>query len=209
MMFEEPTEQQAQLIKWPIVISDNAWQAMNLEGHATSAQMLERRNDTIYMALEALALCTSPEVQEFYDIEVPCVVTTGDPLEDHWLQLRVVVVRKQGEPRGLKIMLRDEVFDPEQPIPGIFFQPGRFVQSKGVHALVKQKLLDPSVYLSRHLVGDWGDLDDEDKQSNKQALEHGLRLLSAYKIDAAGEDKLWIITEADRSCTTLLLPSEY
>jgi hypothetical protein len=52
-----------------------------------------------------------------------------------------------------------------------------------------------------------GDLEEEDRQENARSLEHGFRLLSAYKT-VAGE-KLWVITEADRSVTTLLLPSEY
>jgi hypothetical protein len=60
--------------------------------------------------------------------------------------------------------------------------------------------------LSRHVTGDWGDLCDEDKQTNEIALNEGLRLFSSYIING---NKLWIITEWDRSATTLLLPSEY
>jgi hypothetical protein len=55
--------------------------------------------------------------------------------------------------------------------------------------------------------GDWGDLPDEDRVENEFSLEHGFRILSSYAT-AAGE-KLWAITEADRSATTLLLPEEY
>jgi len=65
----------------------------------------------------------------------------------------------------------------------------------------------PGEFLARHHSGDWGDLEEEDRQENARSLEHGFRLLSAYKT-VAGE-KLWVITEADRSVTTLLLPSEY
>jgi len=61
--------------------------------------------------------------------------------------------------------------------------------------------------LNRHVKGDWGDVDDEDKQSNDQALKQGTRLLSAY--EAKGLPKIWIITEADRSATTILFPDEY
>lgn len=61
--------------------------------------------------------------------------------------------------------------------------------------------------VKRHAEGDWGDLCDEDKQSNEDALKHGNRLLSNYE-DANGH-KLYIITEADRATTTLLLPEEY
>jgi hypothetical protein len=69
--------------------------------------------------------------------------------------------------------------------------------------------------LSRHLTADWGCVSAEDKDSNDEAVTEGLRLLSAYPIDPAkpsegfGENTLWIITEADRSATTFLLPEEY
>src|SRR5581483_8656202 len=68
--------------------------------------------------------------------------------------------------------------------------------------------------LARHLTGDWGCVCDEDKQANNEALTHGDRILSAYPIDPSkpsegfGENTLWIITEADRSVTTFLLPDE-
>jgi hypothetical protein len=63
--------------------------------------------------------------------------------------------------------------------------------------------------LDRHHSGDWGDLDIDDKAANELAVESGEdRILSCYKLDGR-EVALWIITEADRSVTTLLLPSEY
>ncbi len=61
--------------------------------------------------------------------------------------------------------------------------------------------------LARHATGDWGDLCEGDKQANDADLIHGGRLLSAYVLRDG--TKLWIITEADRSATTLLLPSDY
>lgn len=61
--------------------------------------------------------------------------------------------------------------------------------------------------LLRHVRGDWGDLDAEDREANERAVLEGSRLLSAYRT-ASGE-KFWIITECDRSVTTFLLPSEY
>lgn len=61
-------------------------------------------------------------------------------------------------------------------------------------------------YLARHMTGDWGDLSDDDKAENELSLEEGFRLFSAYDTSAG---RLWIITEADRSATTLLLPEEY
>ena len=61
--------------------------------------------------------------------------------------------------------------------------------------------------LGRHALGDWGDLDPEDLQANNEALRDGSRLLSAYCFD--DHFKVWIITEADRSATTILLPEDY
>ena len=60
--------------------------------------------------------------------------------------------------------------------------------------------------LSRHVGGDWGDLDGHDYRTNEQALKTGARLLSAYDTPAG---RAWVITEADRSSTCVLLPSEY
>jgi hypothetical protein len=62
-------------------------------------------------------------------------------------------------------------------------------------------------YLSRHASGDWGELDAHDRRANEYALEHGLRVLSAYTLSSG--QKIWVITEADRSNTTILLPEEY
>jgi hypothetical protein len=66
---------------------------------------------------------------------------------------------------------------------------------------------DPIEFLSRHVVGDWGELPDEDKQENELSVEKGFRILSAYALDTG--EKIWIITERDRSVTTLILPCEY
>jgi hypothetical protein len=60
--------------------------------------------------------------------------------------------------------------------------------------------------LRRHEAGDWGDLDPPDIRSNEAALKHGGRLLSAY---GQGDRRFWIITECDRSATTILLPDDY
>ena len=60
--------------------------------------------------------------------------------------------------------------------------------------------------LRRHAGGDWGDLDGHDRRANERALKYGTRLLSSYPV---GDGKVWIITEADRSSTCLLLPEEY
>ena len=63
------------------------------------------------------------------------------------------------------------------------------------------------VALTRHLSGDWGELDEHDWQANESALLEGTRLLSAYV--ASNGERFWIITEASRDVTTSLLPEEY
>ena len=88
------------------------------------------------------------------------------------------------------------------------FSPGQVVMTTGIDELVRQGRLNPSPYLRRHLHGDWGDLCDDDRQLNDAALKSGEdRLFSSYLVEPGL--KLWIITEWDRSVTTLLLPSEY
>jgi hypothetical protein len=62
-------------------------------------------------------------------------------------------------------------------------------------------------FLRRHVSGDWSDLSEQDAQENETSVRVGLRILSTYRISTG--EKLWIITEADRSSTTILLPSEY
>ncbi|MFT0546137.1 hypothetical protein ACMHYO_07240 [Allopusillimonas ginsengisoli] len=93
-------------------------------------------------------------------------------------------------------------------VPNMRFPPGQLILTAGVDELVQQGRLNPSMYLRRHLGGDWGDLVEGDSQLNDAALALGQdRLFSSYQI--APDLKIWIITEWDRSVTTLLLPSEY
>jgi hypothetical protein len=90
------------------------------------------------------------------------------------------------------------------------FSSGTILMTCGVNSLVAEsedfaKFVSAS--LGRHLSGDWGELCAEDRQENEFALLHNLRLFSAYKADNL--PKIWIITEADRSATTVLFPGEY
>ena len=87
---------------------------------------------------------------------------------------------------------------------------GRLLMTRGVNDLVAEdeafaKFVMSS--LTRHRRGDWGNLTDEDIQENELSLKEGYRLLSAY--ESKGLPKIWIITEADRSATTILFPNEY
>lgn len=93
---------------------------------------------------------------------------------------------------------------PDTPPP---FRAGLLVMTRSVQALAAQGRLEPSQYLRRHLSGDWGDISQDDRDANARAIVNGDRLFSSYKI--AADLTLWIITEADRSATTLLLPDDY
>ena len=85
------------------------------------------------------------------------------------------------------------------------FSPGLFVATPNALAHVTNPEILAS--LARHLSGDWGDVDDEDRAANDRALIEGTRLLSVYY--TADQTKFWIITEWDRSVTTVLLPEDY
>jgi len=87
------------------------------------------------------------------------------------------------------------------------FDLGQLVATPGALAALEKTGQNAMEFLSRHVRGDWGELPREDKDENKLSLEKGFRLLSSYRTIAG--DRLWVITEADRSVTTLLLPEEY
>jgi hypothetical protein len=86
------------------------------------------------------------------------------------------------------------------------FPLGKIVATPGAWEVLLEAGENPLSYLSRHASGDWGDLDEDDRRENERSLKHGWRLLSSYPV---GEKVIWIITEADRSVTTILLPEEY
>ena len=83
---------------------------------------------------------------------------------------------------------------------------GKVVATPGVLKLLSEIGEDPFDFLARHAAGDWGDLCAFDHRQNEIALREGLRVLSSYDVPAG---RVWIITEADRSVTTILLPEEY
>jgi hypothetical protein len=87
------------------------------------------------------------------------------------------------------------------------FPLGRIVATPGALAALEGAADNPASFLRRHVTGDWGELDAEDRRENEFSVAQGFRLLSSYTL--TNGTKLWIITEADRSSTTLLLPSEY
>ncbi len=86
------------------------------------------------------------------------------------------------------------------------FSLGQIVATPGALELLQKHNMTPMQVLEKHVTGFFGDLCDEDKEANNEAIWNEERILSSYKI---GDEKLWLITEADRSSTTILLSSEY
>jgi hypothetical protein len=86
------------------------------------------------------------------------------------------------------------------------FALGKLVATPGALALMQEHGIDGLALLSRHVRGDWGDLTEADKQENELSVIEGFRIFSAY---GQGERRLFVITEADRSVTTILRPDEY
>ena len=92
---------------------------------------------------------------------------------------------------------------------GLPFKLGDVAMTAGCYDFMKERGLLPSVpamLVARHAMADWGDMCEEDCNSNARALEEGGRLMSSYMV---GSRKVWVITESDRSVTTLLFPDEY
>jgi len=90
------------------------------------------------------------------------------------------------------------------------FKPGKIYSTKGIDAKIREDRRFGEfcrLSLIRHLKCDWGDLDEHDKQANDLAIKNNLRILSSYNNHYFC--RIWIITEADRSTTTILLPEKY
>ncbi len=91
------------------------------------------------------------------------------------------------------------------PVPTAKFRLGRIVSTP--NALEHLTQADILSGIQRHQAGDWGDVNEHDRKENELSLKEGFRLWSVYH--AANGMKFWLITEADRSFTTVLLPEDY
>lgn len=87
------------------------------------------------------------------------------------------------------------------------FDIGQVVATPGALEALREAEQSPAEFLARHVRGDWGEIPPEDWEENEFSLTKELRILSAYRIQKG--ERIWVITEADRSLTTLLLPEEY
>ena len=93
----------------------------------------------------------------------------------------------------------------DEPKP--LFRLGQIVGTPGALDALIVAQQEPVNLLLRHVTGDWGDLDYEDKKENELSVKEGFRILSSYALETGV--KVWVITEWDRSVTTILLPEEY
>ena len=93
--------------------------------------------------------------------------------------------------------------EPSKPL----FPLGQVVGTPGAIDALAQAGQEPIEFLARHVTGQWGELDEEDKAQNDFSVKNDLRILSAYTLETGV--KVWLITESDRSATTILLPEEY
>jgi hypothetical protein len=87
------------------------------------------------------------------------------------------------------------------------FALGQILATPGALNALEEAGDDARAFLARHQSGDWGNLDEHDKRENELSIQRGFRIISAYTTSKGV--KLWVITEADRSSTTILLPDEY
>jgi len=84
---------------------------------------------------------------------------------------------------------------------------GRVLSTPAALDAMEQAGVSPTLYLRRHATGDWGELSEEDRQENELSVEQGFRVMSVYRLPS--DVKMYVITEADRSATTFLLPADY
>ena len=87
------------------------------------------------------------------------------------------------------------------------FPLGRIVATPGAIRALEEAGQNPGTFIERHQSGDWGDCDEADKKENDLSVREGFRIFSVYHTSAG--QKIWVITEADRSSTCILLPDEY
>jgi hypothetical protein len=86
------------------------------------------------------------------------------------------------------------------------FPVGQVVATPGAVEAMERLCVSPAALLRRHMAGDWGDIDPDDRGLNEAAVADGTRILSVY---GTADDPLWVITEAGRSVTTILCPEDY
>jgi hypothetical protein len=134
--------------------------------------------------------------------------------------MRVPRTKREGWPRSKHVVEFTPICGYDTSIPERNITARRSIESSpfnadriirafraGALAALQRNGEIPFTFLARHQAGDWGEVDEHDRAENETSLEHGFRLLSAYRfLDGT---RIWVITEADRSSTCILLPEEY
>lgn len=87
------------------------------------------------------------------------------------------------------------------------FELGMVLATPGAIRLMLLNNIPPQDLLKRHVTGDWSEMDAEDQTTNHEAIKHGARIFSAYRVSPT--HRIWVITESDRWATTLLRPEDY
>jgi len=119
----------------------------------------------------------------------------------------LLVVSQDAKIFWLKFRRKLEIFNVQTPQNKNLFPLGEIYLTIGAKEALEESNQLPNEFLARHQSGDWGIIGKEDWKENDFSVKVGFRILSAY--ETSQDEKLWIITEADRSSTTILLPSEY
>lgn len=152
---------------------------------------------------DILGMCIASGQESGYNERLFTVIIRVPGRRRYW-QFKAQLQQDHNQALFLYISLADE----KPTNPENLFLLGHLVMTTGAAALG----IDFAPYISRHARGDWGDqLDTFDKQQNDLAVKEGYRILSAYDVPVGDKAtaRIWIITEADRSVTTILLPQEY
>ena len=89
------------------------------------------------------------------------------------------------------------------------FQTGRLIATPAALATLLEHNITPLSLVTRHVSGDFGHISHDDRQANEHAIEHGGRILSSYQLETVSTLCVWVITEADRSSTCVLMPDDY
>lgn len=87
------------------------------------------------------------------------------------------------------------------------FELGQLLITSGSEEKLNSLQMDPMVLLARHVSGDWREMHEDDQAQNADAVKNGGRIMSEYTLNV--DEKIWVITEWNRSVTTILLPEEY
>jgi hypothetical protein len=118
--------------------------------------------------------------------------------------LKGSVALRRGESFIRKIFMTVNSLEPKNNKP--LFALGRLTATQFALQFLERIEMQPLLLLRRHMLGDWGDLDSGDIEANKQSIQDGSRILSAYMLNG---EKVYVITEGDRSITTILMAAEY